>query len=151
MSREKAQVVVSSWQRAMRVPRKRIVEVVHHVAAAEGAALKHVDIAVVSGGRIAALNRRYLGRRGATDVLSFNLSDEAHHGGLAAQIVVCGDLAARRGRSLATGCQRELLLYVVHGLLHLLGYDDRTPRQATRMHSREEKLLNDFLGRKKAR
>jgi len=135
----------------MRVPRKRIVEIVLHVAAAEGAALKHVDVAVVSARRIAAINRRYLGRRGATDVLSFDLSDEARQGGLTAQIVVCGDLAARRGRSLSTGCRRELLLYVVHGLLHLLGYDDGTPRQARRMHAREEELLEDFPARKKAR
>ena len=138
-------MVVSSWQRAMRVPRKRIVELVRHVAAAEGARLGHVDVAVVSSRRIAALNRRYLGRRGATDVLSFDLSDDASGAGLTAQIVVSGDLAARQGRSRGTGPQRELLLYVVHGLLHLLGYDDRTPRQAGRMRARQEELLGEFL------
>ncbi|MBS3734429.1 MAG: rRNA maturation RNase YbeY [Phycisphaerae bacterium] len=137
-------IVISSHQRAMRVPRKRIAELVAYVARREGARLGEVDVAVVSRQRIATLNRRWLGRRGATDVMSFDLSapDEP----LTAEIVVCADVAVAEARRRGHGPQRELLLYVAHGLLHLLGYDDAGgAAEARRMHARQEELLEAFL------
>ena len=92
---------------------------------------------------ITALNRRYLRHRGATDVLSFDLSG-ASRAGVIAQIVVCGDAAAREAAARGCGKQQELMLYVVHGLLHLLGYEDTTARGAARMRARQEELLQAF-------
>jgi len=138
--------VISSSTRAVRVPRKRLAELVAFVAAAQGTRIAEVDIAVVSRRQIASINKRYLGCDGPTDVLSFDLSDP--HGPIRAQIVVCGDIAARQGRLHGCGPQRELMLYVVHGLLHLAGYDDRTARAAERMHAREEELLDTFAARR---
>jgi len=128
----------------MRVPRKRIVELVEYVARREGVRPALVDIAVVTSGQIASMNRRYLGHGGVTDVISFDLSDETSEG-LVAQIVVCGEVAVREAPLHGHGPQRELMLYVVHGLLHLTGYDDTTPRKAARMHAREEELLGEFF------
>jgi probable rRNA maturation factor len=145
----KPAVAVSSWQRAVRVPRKRIAELVAFVARREGARLAEVDVAVVSRRRMADLHRRYLGRAGATDVLSFDLSDAAATG-IHAQVVVCGEIAAARVARHGVGLQRELMLYVVHGLLHVLGYDDRSPRSAARIRARQEELLDAF-GRLRAR
>jgi len=139
------EVIVSSCQSALRVPRKRIAELVAFVARREGAALEQIDVAVVGARRMAELNRRYLGHRGATDVLSFDLTD-AWQGGGCGQIVVCGDVAAREARRRGTAPQRELLLYVAHGLLHLLGYDDASPRAAARTRARQERILAEFLG-----
>ena len=143
-------VAITSTQAAVRVPRKRIAAAVARLARREGARLTHVDVAVVTGREMAALNRRYLGHLGATDVLSFDMSDELSNG-LVAQVVVCGDLAARQGPRHGHNGQRELLLYVIHGLLHLMGYDDGAPRAAKRMHAREEALLADFCARPPAR
>ncbi|GAG25455.1 unnamed protein product [marine sediment metagenome] len=133
-------VAIASTQRAVRVPRKRIAALVARLARQEGARLAHVDVAVVTGREMAAINRRYLGCAGATDVLSFDMSDELSDG-LVAQVVVCGDVAARQAPRHGHSGPRELLLYVVHGLLHLTGYDDTTPAQAARMHARAEQLL----------
>ncbi|MFW6132734.1 MAG: rRNA maturation RNase YbeY, partial [Planctomycetota bacterium] len=138
---------VSSHQRAMRVPRKRIRELVMFIVEQEGAELEEVDVAVVSRQRIAALNRRWLGRRGATDVMSFDLSDsgEPLHG----EIVICADVAVAEARKRGHRPTRELLLYVAHGLLHLLGYDDvSSPREAERMAWRQEELLEAFFRRR---
>ncbi len=130
----------------MRVPRKKLTELVAFVAARERAPIAEVDIAVVSSRQIAALNKQYLGHTGATDVLSFDLGDPG--GPIRGQIIVCGDVAAREAPLHNSGVQRELMLYVVHGLLHLTGYDDKTPGAAARMHTREEELLDAFAARK---
>jgi len=135
-------VAIASTQRAVRVPRKRIVALVARLARQEGVRLAHVDVAVVTGREMAALNRRYLGRAVATDVLSFDMSDELSDG-LVAQVVVCGDVAARQAPRHGHSGPRELLLYVAHGLLHLTGYDDTTPALAAEMHARAKRLLAD--------
>lgn len=139
----KPKVAISSSQKALRVPRRRIDRLVAFVAAAEGMRLAEVDLAIVPNGQIASLNRRYLRHAGPTDVLSFDLSEGG--GGLVAQLVVCGDVAVRQARLRHIPPQRELMLYVVHGLLHLMGYEDQTVRGAARMHAREEELLRAFL------
>ncbi len=142
--RAKPKVLISSTQRAVRLPRGKIAELIDFVARREGVRVAEVDLAVVAGGEMAGLNRRYLQRGGTTDVLSFDLS-EAGRGGLSAQLVVCGDVAAAQAAARGLPPQRELMLYVVHGLLHLMGYEDESVRGAAKMHARQEELLADFL------
>lgn len=122
------------------MPRKRIAQLIECLARQEGLRAAQVDVAVVAADQMAALNRRYLGQAGPTDVLSFDLSDELSDG-LVAQIVVCGDIAAAKGPIHGHTAARELLVYIAHGLLHLVGYDDITPRLAAGMHARGGKLL----------
>jgi len=137
-------VTISSDQRAMRAPRKRLAGVIDFVCRAEGADVAVVDVAVVTARRIAAMNRRWLRHAGSTDVLSFDLTGPGDTGRVA-QIVVCADVAVREARRRGHSAQRELLLYAVHGLLHLTGYDDTTPRKAARMQARQEELLDAYL------
>jgi len=136
-------VTISSDQRAMPAPRKKLTEAIEFVCRAEDADVAAVDVAIVTARRIAALNRRWLRHAGSTDVLSFDLTGPGDEG-LVAQIVVCADVAVREARRRGHSPQRELLLYAVHGLLHLIGYDDTTPRKARRMRDRQEELLDAF-------
>ena len=154
-------MAVSSSQRAVRVMPRRLAALAEFVARKEGVRLRAIDLAVVGRREIVALNRRWLGHDRPTDVLSFDLSDAGRPGartggrradstrasgeGLCAQIVVCGEVAAKQARRLGLPPQQELMLYVVHGLLHLMGYDDQAARAAARMHAREEELLRAFL------
>ncbi len=147
-NRRKIRIVISSTQKAMRVPRKRIVELIGFIARREKTKLADIDIAVVSGRQIAAMNRKYLRHAGRTDVLSFDLTGEGEES-ISAQIIVCGDVAVAEAAKRGGGPQAELLLYVTHGLLHVLGYDDTTARTATRMYARQEKLLEAFLAASK--
>jgi len=142
----KPKVLISSSQKALRVPRKKLTELAAFVARAEGRSLAQIDLAVVADRRIAALNRSYLGHAGSTDVLSFDLSD-SRTPGICGQLIVCGDLAVREARRRGCSPQRELMLYVVHGLLHLMGYDDTSIRAAAKMHARQDELLRQFLAR----
>ena len=116
---------------------------VEFVSSVESMQLDEVDIAIVTSRRIAALNRRYRQHAGATDVLSFDLSVPG--AGMMVQVIVCADVAVREARSRRTGPQRELMLYIIHGLLHVMGYDDTTPQAAEKMYARQEELLEAFL------
>jgi probable rRNA maturation factor len=122
------------------------------VLEAEGAAAGlEVSIAFVDDAAIAALNARHLGRDEPTDVLAFPMSPETFAPGdeppAAAPPEVLGDVVVSAERAIAY-CRahggdpiEELALYLVHGLLHLLGYDDVTEPARTRMRSRERELL----------
>jgi probable rRNA maturation factor len=76
-------------------------------------------VAVVSDSRVRALNRRFLGRNRATDVLSFP-SDEP---GYLGDVVIAAGVAARQAREMGHSLRTELRVLALHGLLHLLGYD----------------------------
>ena len=148
----KPAVVISSSQAVLRVPRKKIERLIAFVARAEGARIAEVDVAVVSSRQIARLNRRWLGCRGATDVISFDLSGPRDAGEpISAQIVVCADVAVSHARRHNLPPQRELLLYVLHGLLHLIGYDDANTTAAAKMHARQEEILQAFMDQDRRR
>ena len=132
------------------MPRKRLAELAAFVAEQEGVRLAEVDIAVVDDDEMAALNRRHLRHAGTTDVLSFDLSGE-HTPGLCVQLVVSGPVARRSGPQHGFAPTHELMLYVIHGLLHQMGYDDVDVRAGAHMHAREEELLGKFLDRRPGR
>jgi probable rRNA maturation factor len=96
---------------------------------------------------MARLHRRHLGRLSPTDVLAFDMRDTRRlrerrpHSGLEGEIVVSYDAATREARRRGHAWKVELALYALHGTLHLLGYDDHSPRRAQRMHSAEDRLL----------
>lgn len=142
-ARAETTVRICSSQKTLRVPRKKIADLVAFVARREGVCLADADVAVVGADEMARLNEQYARHVGPTDVLSFDLSD-AGTAGLAVQIVLCADIAAAEAARRNISPRRELLLYVVHGLLHLMGHDDTTPRTARQMHAREEELLEAF-------
>jgi probable rRNA maturation factor len=117
-------------------------------AGAELGAVGELSVAVVDDERMARLHLEHKGQAGPTDVLSFDLSDAAaaaEPGGAAAavagDVIVCWPEAQRQSAERGHGARAELLLYAVHGLLHLLGYDDREPGDFERMHAQEDRVL----------
>jgi len=119
--------------------------VARHAAEGEGFRCGDLSIAVVHSARMAALHATHLGQREPTDVLTFDLGTDIAAGRLDGEVVVCADVAAAaaaaRGAPTRAGAHAELALYVVHGVLHLAGYDDQTPAAFRRMHRREDELL----------
>jgi rRNA maturation RNase YbeY len=102
-----------------------------------------LSIALVSDAEGAVLNGRWRGRPGATDVLSFSLLEGAHRrhrGALLGDVVIAVGVAARQAREqghpLAAECRRLL----IHGVLHLLGYDHARPAEARAMRAKERWL-----------
>ncbi len=106
--------------------------------------LKDVELSLslVRDGAIRELKREYFGVDAATDVLSFPAGDFPG-GGLRplGDIVISLDTARRAAKDLGTTLERELALYLAHGLLHLLGHDHQSPKDARKMERLERKLL----------
>ena len=138
-----AEISISTPAGGVGVSTARLRRLIEFVASAEGRKIAAVDLAVVSSARMARLHRRWRGAAGGTDVLSFDLS-EPGSGCICAQIVVSAGAAARQGPRHGHSRAKELMLYVIHGLLHLTGYDDTTPAAAAKMLARQDHLLAAF-------
>ena len=99
-----------------------------------------LNLAVVNDEQMSELHGQYLGIAGTTDVLTFDLRDDPDQP-VEGDIVVCIDEARRQAEDRGHDTRLELLLYAVHGLLHLLGEDDHDPADYEKMHKREDELL----------
>ena len=117
---------------------KRVVEL-------EGITQCRLTVAVVDAGHMTRLHRQHLDRPGPTDVLTFDLrcnqAQPGSAGALEGDIVICKDVAEQRAAQHGHDARAELLLYAVHGPLHLTGHDDHDPARAAAMHAREDELL----------
>ena len=98
---------------------------------AEIASVAAISVLIVSDRRMAALHKEFCGLAGPTDVLTFQ------HG----EMVISAETAARQARIFHTSLATEVQLYLLHGLLHLAGFDDVTTQQQKRMQRLQNKLL----------
>lgn len=98
-----------------------------------------LSIAMVDDACMSELHQRYLNISTTTDVLTFDLGDEDDL--VEGEIVVCVDTAIREAASRKIPPETEALLYIVHGVLHLLGHDDHDEESARRMHLIEDDVL----------
>jgi len=102
-----------------------------------------ISLAFVDNSTIGQLNERYLQHDGPTDVLTFPLS-ESNARCLAGEIVVGAEVAQAQANSRGHPVEAELALYVIHGLLHLCGYDDQAAADAAAMRRRERHYLREL-------
>jgi len=101
-----------------------------------------IGVGIVDDTQITELNHQFLNHEGTTDCLSFDLSDADVPGGARVfEVIVNAQMAAREAARRGHSAQAELALYVTHGLLHQLGFDDATAEQARAMHLAEDEIL----------
>ncbi len=106
-----------------------------------GAALRELSIVLVDDRTMRALHRAHLGIDGPTDVLAFDLRDDPATPAVEGEVVVSVDTAARQARRFGTTAARELLRYVAHGVLHLVGHDDGDAVGRQQMRREENRVL----------
>ena len=133
-------ICISNDSSLQRVPRALISRAIVLTATAHGRPRGNISIVVLGDRAIRAINKRFLGHDYATDVITFPLDDLELDG----EIYLSADTAARQAREYGVGRTNEILRLVVHGVLHLVGFDDATPQQRQRMHE-EENLILDQL------
>jgi len=97
--------------------------------------LEEVVVTVVSDGRIDRMHREFMGIPGATDVITFEHGD----------VVVSADTALREADARGHRVEAELGLYVIHGLLHLNGFDDLSPGPRTEMHRVQDVVWRELI------
>ncbi len=146
--RQKGRVSVRRLTRADEVASTQIAKAVR--AALGGAALKSINVVLLDDARISELHRDFMGEPGATDVITFDLRDAPEQRAIEGEIVISVETARRQARRYRAETGRELLRYVIHGVLHLLGYDDNVPAGRRRMRREENRVLN-LLGEPRPR
>ncbi len=146
---------------------ERFVRLTKNVLTAQGVPNdSEVSLFFVDAAAIAALNERFLGKAGPTDVLSFPIEDEPVPSGrypdsgttgpgfeesdddepvvLLGDIVICPSVAMNNADDHNVAPDAEISLLVVHGVLHLLGWDHQVDSEAEKMEAREQELLRRF-------
>jgi len=103
-----------------------------------------ISIAIVDDAKIRKINRRFLNRKSACDCLSFDLSDDDRRSGKLFELVVNGEMAVKEANLRGHPGEAELALYITHGLLHHLGFDDSRQSGAKKMHETEDEILQQI-------
>ena len=111
----------------------------------EGAEL---SLLFVEADHIRKLNNRFAGNDYATDVLAFPMMEDDEEGSLLlGDVVICPEVAQKNAAELGHELQDELAALVVHGTLHLLGYDHQREDDKTKMDTRSSEILSSFSSR----
>jgi probable rRNA maturation factor len=124
---------VSSTVRRLLVSRERIKAAATAALRADHVTNGMLSITFVGRAAMSELNQRYLGHLGPTDVISFGLGRHGRRGPVVGDIYICAEIARANAKRQGVSAQEELLRLVVHGTLHVLGYDH--PVGATRTTS----------------
>lgn len=136
-------IAISNHVKSCKVDRSLIRRVIRLILKRAGIETAEISVAIVTDAMIAGLHEHYLGNRDPTDVLSFALEEDDRH--LEGEVVVSAETAMKWADRIGWSPENELLLYVVHGTLHLVGYDDQTP-SARRKMRQAEKIIFQELG-----
>lgn len=131
---------VTDRQKHLRIGSVWLERLVQRALAAEGIDQAEIGILLVDDRRIAKVHDEWLGEPGPTDVITFDLS-EPDGAVLRGDIVVSTETAKRMSGEFGWTPRQELAYYVIHGLLHLTGYDDRDPADRRAMRSRERAVM----------
>jgi probable rRNA maturation factor len=134
-------VQIANPQESVPIDRARLREVVRKVLEEEHVREARISLAFVDNATIQQLNKRYLNHDAPTDILSFPLSEDKLSP-LAGELVLGAEVAKEQALARGHDVQAELALYVIHGILHLCGYDDKDPRAVEKMRTRERHHLS---------
>ena len=103
-----------------------------------------ISIAIVSDERIHEINRQFLNHDYPTDVITFELGTNPATNNFQAEIVVSAETAMQIAEEVDTSLEMELILYVIHGSLHLAGLDDHTDEDRAEMRKNERAMMNSL-------
>ena len=108
-----------------------------------------IAISIIAKEAMTRMNEGFLRHKGSTDVITFDYADASRPKCLAGEIFVCLDEALVQAPRFRVSWQDELVRYVVHGILHLSGYDDKTASARRKMKREENRLMHRFASRYK--
>jgi probable rRNA maturation factor len=138
-----SKIAIATPQEIVAVDRGRMRDIGRAVLAGEQVQDYEISLAFVDNPTIHRLNKRYLDHDEPTDVLTFPLSEPSAKK-LTGELVIGAEVAKQQADERGHDVQVELALYVIHGLLHLCGYDDKSDKAAQEMRRRERHYLAEL-------
>ena len=131
-------VAVANRQRRLKINTRRLADIAEYTLELVGDRQLQLGIVLVDDAAIARLNAQYHYTPGATDILSFAYGEGQ------GELIISVEHAVSQARRYRTTAARELVLYVVHGILHLHGYNDLTAPERRRMRAAERRLVSQL-------
>lgn len=119
---------------------KKIIEVGTEVLLKEGIKNANISVALLNDKEMHAANKKFLDHDEPTDVITFPLDEEKNN--LTGEILIGVGVARRHAKNARHRLEQELTLYLIHGLLHLCGFDDMDPISRKKMRKRERFYLS---------
>jgi probable rRNA maturation factor len=135
-------IEIADCQQAVAYDASRLVLASQSILRDAGVTSAQLSIAIVDDETIHQLNRQFLAHDYPTDVLSFLL--ERAEDRLEGEVVASAETAHREAEQFGWSAADELLLYVVHGVLHLVGHDDTDALARSAMRDQERRYLSEF-------
>jgi rRNA maturation RNase YbeY len=139
-------VHMQSFVRSVTFDQARLDRLARAILSDVGETSAELGIQFVGDQRMRGFNRQYRGKDRTTDVLAFAMREAPHSSAhLLGDVVISVPTAARQARQGQRSLDEELTLLLVHGVLHLCGYDhERSEKEARRMHRRERMILQSL-------
>ena len=143
-------VLIARHFRDIEVSVPKLKKLIKSIGARFNLADASVSIAIVDDDEITKVNKRFLHKDNTTDCISFDLSDDEYpadsNGNYTRifELIVNGQMAILQSEQRGHSPEAELALYVTHGMLHNLGFDDATKSQAAKMHNTEDEILEQL-------
>ena len=138
-------ILISTNHPHLRFPSGDVLRALYIVYQGEGKELPSLAIVLTHSRSMRKMNREFLQHDYATDVIAFPLGED---GGVEGEIYINLDAARRQAREYSVTYTQESRRLLIHGALHLLGYDDTTIRRKKMMHEREDMYI-ELMKRKK--
>lgn len=139
-------LTISHQHPARRVEERALRRLLTHALEKEGRPLGYVSVVLADHATVRELNRAYLEHDYNTDVLAFPLEEDEEKV-ISGEIYVDLDTAAERHKEFDASFQEEACRYALHGLLHLVGYRDKSPEARAEMRRKEDGYLQEVLSR----
>ncbi len=129
------------------VSKEDIVAVVKKIARYEKKIQGEVEIHVVTAGEIQKLNKQFRGINKPTDVLSFGWQEDGTvlPGGMLGQVYLCYGYISQQARRFKVSAREEFVRMLIHGLLHVVGYDHQEAGEAAIMFTQQEKIIKKIV------
>jgi len=128
-------------QEEIPIEEERICLVCEKILADAGIVAGRLGVVVVDNETIHNLNKDFLQHDYPTDVISFQVESEPENGYLEGEVIASAEMAQDRAPEFGWSVQEELFLYIIHGLLHLVGFDDRTAEERQLIREKERYYL----------
>ena len=136
---------IQNLQSVAKIDKNKVTECADYVLKAMGESDAELSLVLVNDMHIRNLNWKYRRNDSATDVLAFPMRDSRRLSGvILGDVVISVETAKREAKKRKKDLQDELDLYFVHGILHLLGYDDEKIRKRKKMKEKEKELMESL-------
>lgn len=137
-------IEITNRQKIKKIRVKQLTRLISKIGLRLDISHKKISVVLCDNPTIKKINKKFLGHNYATDVITFPLAD-SYDPCYLGEIIVSVEQAVRMAAQYSQSWEKELLLYVIHGMLHLLGYNDQKCKEKKTMEKKQEEILGTIV------